>query len=255
MPPSSRFSSMGGIFAPTSPCARCACPLRHPGDPRLIVPLLDCVDGFSPRALTELRSIVRRDGVLAAATESSYALCGSPWSEPAVARINRLKGRPPDKPLLVLIHRPEELARLTRDIPEPARVLMQRCWPGPLTIVLPAHPSLPSGLTAGTQTVGVRWPDYRPLGPLLAAVGPLTGTSANRSGRAPLTDAQAVLDEFGSDLDAVLDMGPAPGSAPSTVVQVEAHAVRLLRAGPVAVPELRSLLEPMGITLMEPAVG
>lgn len=217
--------------------------------------LLDCVDGFSPALLTELRSIIRRDGILAAATESSYALCGSPWSEPAVARINRLKGRPPDKPLLVLIHRPEELVRLTRDIPEPARVLMRHCWPGPLTIVLPAHPSLPPGLTAGTQTVGIRWPDYRPLVPLLEAVGPLTGTSANRSGHEPLTDAQSVQKEFSSDLDVVLDMGPAPGGAPSTVVHVEAHAVRLLRAGPVAAPELRTLLEPLGIALIEPEAG
>lgn len=202
-----------------------------------------------------MRSVIRRNGVLAAATESSYAFCGSPWSEPAVARINRLKGRPPDKPLLVLIHRPEELARLTRDLPEPARLLMRHCWPGPLTIVLPAHPSLPPGLTAGTQTVGIRWPDYRPLVPLLDAVGPLTGTSANRSGRAPLTDAQAVQSEFGSALEAVLDMGPAPGGAPSTVVHIETEAVKLLRAGPLTALDLRTLLGPAGIPLIEPAPG
>ena len=219
------------------------------------MPLIDCVDGFSPALLAEMHSVIRRDGVLAAATESSYALCSSPWSEPAVARINQLKGRPPDKPLLVLIHRLDELAHLTGDIPEPARLLMRHCWPGPLTIVLPAHPSLPSGLTAGTQTVGIRWPDYRPLVPLLDAVGPLTGTSANRSGRAPLTDAQAVQAEFGSALDAVLDMGPAPGSAPSTVVHVETEAVRLLRAGPLTASELRTLLDPAGIPLIEPAAG
>lgn len=251
MPPSSRFNSTVAISEPTSPCghlANCAC--KPGGTRRLIVSLLNCVHGLSPAHLTEIRAVIRRDGILAAATESSYALCGSPWSEAAAARIHRLKGRPPDKPLLVLIHRREELARLAADIPESARLLMRECWPGPLTVVLPAHSSLPSGLTADTQTIGIRWPDYRPLVPLLDAVGPLTGTSANRSGRAPLTEAQAVQDEFGADLDAVLDMGPAPGAAPSTVVHVEAGAVRLLRAGPVTASRLRSLLGPAGIPLI-----
>jgi L-threonylcarbamoyladenylate synthase len=219
------------------------------------VSLIDCVHGFSAALLTEMQSVIRHDGVLAAATESSYALCGSPWSEPALERITRLKGRPSDKPVLVLIHRLDDLARLTSEIPESARVLMQQCWPGPLTIVLPAHPSLPPLLTADTQTVGIRLSGYRPLVPLLDAVGPLTGTSANRSGRPPLTDAQAVYDEFGSDLNAVLDMGPAPGGAPSTVVQVEAAAVRLLRAGPLTASDLRSLLEPTGIPLIERTAG
>lgn len=202
-----------------------------------------------------MQSVIRHDGVLAAATESSYALCGSPWSGPALERISRLKGRPSDKPLLVLINRPDDLAHLTSDIPEPARVLMHHCWPGPLTIVLPAHPSLPPLLTADTQTVGIRLTGYRPLLPLLDAVGPLTGTSANRSGHAPLADAQAVQVEFGSNLDAVLDMGPAPGGVPSTVVQVEAAVVRLLRTGPLTASELRTLLEPTGIPLIERTAG
>jgi L-threonylcarbamoyladenylate synthase len=89
----------------------------------------------------------------------------------------------------------------------------------------------------------------------LEAVGPLTGTSANRSGRAPLTEAHAVHTEFGADLDTVLDMGAAPGRAPSTVVRAEAAAVRVLRAGPLTAPELRTWLEPLGIELIAPAAG
>lgn len=215
--------------------------------------LLDCVQGFSPALLAELHDVIRHDGVLAAATESSYALCGSPWSASALERITRLKGRQPDKPLLVLIHRLDELAHLTGNIPEPAHLLIRHYWPGPLTIVLPAHPSLPPRLTGNTRTVGIRLPDYRPLAPLLSAVGPLTGTSANRSGRAPLTDAQAVQAEFGSALEAVLDMGPSPGGAPSTVVQIEPDAVRLLRAGPLTGFELRTVLDQAGIPLIEPS--
>jgi L-threonylcarbamoyladenylate synthase len=125
----------------------------------------------------------------------------------------------PAKPVLVLVGAPELLPQVAREVPEAGARLLARFWPGPLTLILPARPGLPDLLTGGTGTVGVRQPWQAVTCRLLVSLGfPVTGTSANRSGRPPLTVAAEVAREFGGGVDLILDTGPCPGGLPSTIV-------------------------------------
>ncbi|MBI5410484.1 MAG: threonylcarbamoyl-AMP synthase [Nitrospirae bacterium] len=192
-------------------------------------------------ALEEAASVVLRGGVLAMPTESFYALGVSPFHEAAVQRLCRIKGRPDDKPLLVLIADLTQLDSLVKEVPAGAAVLMKQFWPGPLTIVFPAARSLPASLTAGSGTVGIRQPADPTLRDLLRLVGPLTGTSANRSGEPPAGTAAEVQASLGPDLDLILDGGPTAAGLPSTIVQT-AGSIRVLRAGPISREQIEKAL-------------
>lgn len=196
----------------------------------------------------EIAEVVRAGGVVAIPTESSYGLGVSPFHPGALARLCRLKGRSDDKPILVLIAARTHLDLLVRDIPPAARLFMEAFWPGPLTIVFPALASLPPALTAGTGSVGLRWTAYAPLVELLHVTGPLTGTSANRSGHPPTQTAEAVQSLLGTEIDVILDAGAAPGGPPSTVVDAR-EPVTLIREGPVTREAIMSALQRSGVRL------
>lgn len=207
----------------------------------------DCSESLSAPVLAELAAEVSRGAVLALPTESSYALCVSPFQARAVERLIAAKGRPDNKPILVLIGQRDQLTGLVWSIPPPAEVLMERFWPGSLTMVLPAPPSLPSSLTAGTGTIGIRLPAHDRLRAVLTATGPLTGTSANRSGAAPCSTAAQVAEEFPVEVDTVVDCGLVGGAAPSTLVTFEPTRILVLREGPVTMAMLREVLTPVGV--------
>ncbi len=199
--------------------------------------------------LVEIASVLRAGGLVAIPTESSYALCVSPFDARAVQRLCMIKGRPDGKPILVLVSRREQVPHLVRSLPPAAALLMDRFWPGPVTIVCPAVSSLPAALTAGTGTIGIRWPNHRVLTTVIDHVGPLTGTSANRSGHPPLCAAHDVESDLGEQLDLILNPGPADGAAPSTLVDATGTPVRLLRPGPVTREQLEAVLQPAGYEL------
>ncbi len=135
------------------------------------------------------------------------------------------------------------VALVAQEIPEVARELMARFWPGPLTLILPARPELSRWLTGGTSGVGLRQPRQEVTCRLIAALGfPVTGTSANRARQPALTRAEEVEREFGDDLALILDAGPCPGGLPSTVVDVSVHPPRLVRAGAVPIPDIREII-------------
>jgi L-threonylcarbamoyladenylate synthase len=181
--------------------------------------------------------------LLALPTETFYALVAHPFQERALEHLFSLKGRTPDKPVLLLVSGPDMVPRLARNIPALARELMERFWPGPLTLILPARPELSPRLTGGTKGVGLRQPRHEVTCRLLDALGlPVTGTSANRAGQPPLTGAAAVEREFGDDLALILDAGPCLGGLPSTVVEVVGGPPRLVRAGAVAVNDIRDII-------------
>lgn len=199
--------------------------------------------------LAEIAGVLRAGGVVAIPTESSYALCVSPFDGRAVERLCMIKGRPDGKPILVLISRREQMPHLAQSLPPAAALLMDRFWPGPLTIVFPAVTTLPAVLTAGTGTIGIRWPDHLVLTSVIDHVGPLTGTSANRSGHPPLRAAHEVESALGDQFDLILNPGPADGAAPSTLVDATSIPVRLLRPGPVTREQLETVLQPAGYPL------
>ncbi len=187
-------------------------------------------------------------GVLAIPTESFYALAASAGQPAGLHRVNEIKGRPAGKPLLLLIGETSQLRDLVSDIPAAAQVLIQRLWPGPLTLIFPALSRLSPELTAGTGTIGVRQPDIPALLPLLTSAGPLTGTSANRSGEAPVTTAEEVARTLGDSVDVILDGGATAGGSLSTLVDTRGP-IRLLRDGAVARARIEAVLQEAGMAL------
>ena len=184
-------------------------------------------------ALNQAASVVRDGGVIAFPTETFYGLGVTPWDSAAVQRLFALKGRSSgSSPILVLIRHRTDLESLIAETSPSAELLMKACWPGPLTIVFRAHSGIPPLLTAGTGTIGIRRSAAASVQRLLDAVGgPLTGTSANRSGALPAVTAQDVQASLGADIDLILDGGQTPGGFASTVVDTTVMPVRLIREG------------------------
>lgn len=184
----------------------------------------------------EIRSVLQRGGIVAIPTETFYALAVNPFDETALHRLATVKGRGGDKPILVLLDSPRTLSSFTAHVPSAASILMEAFWPGALTILFPARSSLASALTGGSGLVGIRLSPCRPLRELLMLVGPLTGTSANRSGAPPAQTARDVQRALDDDVDLIIDAGPTPGGQPSTVVEA-GDPVRIVREG--AIPRIR----------------
>ena len=186
--------------------------------------------------------LLRRGGVVAIPTDTLYGLAADPLDETAVRRIFRLKGRPAGNPIPLLLSDPEDLHRWAARIPESARRLTDRLWPGPLTLVLRRSDEVPDLVTAGGDTVGLRVPDHtvpRSISRLLGA--PLTGTSANRTGSPGLSTAHAVRCELSGEVDFVVDGVSGQDGRPSTVVDLSGDRPRILRLGAVSAAEIESL--------------
>lgn len=179
--------------------------------------------------------------MLAIPTESSYGLAVDPRSSPGVEAVYRLKARERGKPLPVVIAGVEQLALLGVDPDGPEVALAAPHWPAALTVVLPLLPSsspLPAG--AGGGTVAVRVPAHDGLRRLLAALGPLTATSANAAGEPPALDLEALAPLLAGADAVVVDGGRLPGGAPSTLVALGAGGeLRVLRAGAFPPDRLR----------------
>ena len=195
--------------------------------------------------------LLRRGGVVAIPTDTLYGLAADPLDEGAVRRIFRLKGRPAGNPIPLLLSDPEDLYRWAVRIPESARRLTDRLWPGPLTLVLRRSEEVPDVVTGGGDTVGLRVPDHtvpRSISRMLGA--PLTGTSANRTGSPGLSTAHAVRRQLSDDVDFVVDGVSGQDGRPSTVVDLSGDRPRILRRGAVSAAEIESLcglsVEPAG---------
>ena len=199
---------------------------------------------ISKSSLREAGEVVRGGGVIAFPTETIYGLGVDPLNVPAVQRLYDLKGRSPQtSPILVLIRSRRELRALVSEITPAAERLMQACWPGPLTLVFRAAEAVPSVLTAETGTIGVRLSAYPDVQRVLEVIGgPLTGTSANRTGQPPATTADEVERAFGADVDLIVNGGPTPGGLPTTVVDTTVSPPRLIREGCVSHASLRAVL-------------
>ena len=199
-----------------------------------------------PHILDLTRQTTRAGGVVAIPTESFYALAAAATNPAAVRLVYELKGRPEGMPILVLIADRTQLDALVDRIPPAAEVLMNTYWPGPLTLVFPASSRLPTELTAGTSSVGIRQLGIPELTPILQHIGPVTGTSANRSGSPPARTAEEVQSTFNGEIDLILDGGPTPGGKPSTIVDAR-DPVQVLREGPVSREQIQATLATAGI--------
>ncbi len=183
----------------------------------------------SPGELSGLRQLLLDGGVAAIPTETFYALAADPRSAAGVARIFRIKGRDDGKPLLTLFWDRTQLAALGIASDSATLDRFLRIWPSPLTVVLPLSEEIAA--SRGSPTLAVRMPDHPDVLRLLSAVGPLTGTSANRSGAPALSDPGEVAAAVGDDLDVLVDGGRTPGGEPSTVLDATRIPPVVLRAG------------------------
>ena len=215
--------------APGAPASR-----AEPGAPAVPTELL-AVDPERPEAaaLERAARVLAIGGIIAFPTETFYGLGAAALDARAARRVFALKGRPANNPLLVIVDG-VAMAETIAEIPDHARSLIARYWPGPLTLVLRARPVVPDAVGAGTGTVGVRWSPHPVARGLAAALGaPVTAPSANPTGAPPAASPVAVLRDFADAIDLLVDGGETTGGQPSTVVDVTVDPPRVIRQGAV----------------------
>lgn len=194
---------------------------------------------------------IRNGDLVVLPTDTVYGLAADAFDADAVQRLLDAKGRGRDMPPPVLIGVAATLDALGTDIPDWARTLANRHWPGPLTLVLRQQSSLRWDLGETRGTVAVRMPDDPVALELLGRTGPLAVSSANTTGSPAATDADAAQEMLGDRVAVILDggptAGPGVGGVPSTILDCTTDRPRLLRAGALGVDELTALLEPDGV--------
>ena len=196
--------------------------------------------------------VLRAGGVVAIPTDTVYGLAARAFDLKAIARVFEIKGRDFSAALPLLLANVEMMDQCMAGNPEIAIRLAKTFWPGPLTIVVLKSDRVPSELTGGGPTVGLRVPDHHVPRALSAALNePITGTSANLTGEPAFTDYDNLKLEMDSDLDYILDGGALPDRPASTVIDATGEIPRILRQGGVAQDAIESAL---GIEILPPMV-
>ena len=195
-------------------------------------------------AMDAAAALVREGGVIVYPTETFYGLGGDPRRAAAIERIFQIKGRSFHKPLPLIASRLDSLRSAVGDWPSTAQKLADAFWPGPLTLILPAHPALPSMLHAQTGKIAVRVSSHPVATALAAAVGGLLiSTSANTSGEPACSNPEDLSESLLHRVDGLLHGGRLPGGAPSTIVDVSVHPPRLVREGILPWDEVKNWCE------------
>lgn len=182
-------------------------------------------------------------GVVAFPTDTVYGLAARADDDRAVSRLFEAKRRRDDNPLPILLASADGLALAAQSVPEAARKLAERYWPGPLTLVVPRAPQISDLVTGGRDSVGLRVPNHPVALAVLAACEFLVAvTSANLSGRPPAREAEEVRRDLSGNIDLILDAGCCPGGVPSTVVDVTGPRAKVVRPGAVPWGEIVAVL-------------
>ena len=193
------------------------------------------IKGNDINRLTALNSaveIINGGGIVAYPTETFYGLGVRFDIEDSLKRLYEIKQRPHEKAMPLIIGAAGLLPVVTASVNATAISLMDRFWPGPLTLLFQAREGLSDFITAGTYKVAVRIPgDSFALEFAKLINMPVTATSANPSGGIPAGDAETVIRYFGEGVDLVVDCGPAPGGLPSTIVDVTGEGIKIMREG------------------------
>jgi L-threonylcarbamoyladenylate synthase len=186
--------------------------------------------------------IILRGGIVAFPTESFYGLAVNASDEDAIRRLFKLKKRLDNSPVLVLIPSPEYLEEYVADVSEIALGLAGRFWPGGLTLLFKAGSGISPLLTAGTAKIGVRVSSHPVAAALTRAVGsPITGTSANISGRPGCVTAEEVYASLGKGVDLILDGGKTMGGKGSTILDVTVNPPVIIREGMISREQIQEL--------------
>jgi L-threonylcarbamoyladenylate synthase len=192
-----------------------------------------------PGAIAAAAGLLRAGWPVAFPTETVYGLGCDALDPTGIQRVFEAKGRPADNPLIVHVASVDDLSRLAREVPDLARRLAAKFWPGALTLVLRRRPAVPAEVTGGLDTVAVRMPAHAVALALIRASGtPLAAPSANVSGRPSPTTAAHVLRDLGGRIPLILDAGPTRIGLESTVLDVTASVPTILRPGGVTPEEI-----------------
>src|SRR5690606_38994565 len=200
----------------------------------------------APRITTDVAEaveVLRSGGLVGLPTETVYGLAADASRLDAIARVFEAKGRPTDHPLIVHVAGPAELDRWARDVPEWAWELVDRWWPGPLTLLVWRSGEVHDRITGGRDTVAVRCPAHPLAHQVLSELGSgVVAPSANRFGRVTPTTAQDVVDELGDSVDLVLDGGPCRVGVESTIVGLTGDQPVVVRRGGITPEEIAEVL-------------
>lgn len=197
----------------------------------------------APDTLSRAAEIIRNGGLLGIPTETVYGLGANGLDPDAVLKIFEAKGRPQDNPLILHVSGSEQVETFCHDVPDTAWILMERFWPGPLTIILPARDIVPRRTTAGLDTVGIRCPANDLTRAIIREAGvPIAAPSANISGKPSPTTAQHVYHDMAGKIEAIVDGGACPVGLESTIVDLTGNTPRLLRPGGITPEMLREVL-------------
>ena len=207
----------------------------------------------NPSEIPIASEAIRSGGFAAVPTETVYGLCVNGLDEKAVQALYEIKGRPEVKPLSLMVPGAEAMDSYCENVPEAARYLAEKFWPGPLTIVLRAKACVPAIVRAGGETVGLRCPDHElTLSLLRDCALPLAGPSANPSGAPSPKNAETVLGYFGGQIETVLDGGECRVGTESTLLDMSRRPYRVLRPGALSresiAKALRERMTVVGIT-------
>ena len=196
-----------------------------------------------PAAIQEAAGIIRRGGVVVFPTTGLYGLGADGLNIEAIERVFNVKHRPAANPILILISAADAIPTLVEEVSSSAREIMNRFWPGAVTLVFRARSQVSSLLTAGTGKIGIRVPSHPVAAGLVSTIGtPITGTSANLSGEPGVSEVCNLPEGILDAVDMVLDAGPLQGGQGSTVVDVTTDPPTVLREGVISVERLTEVL-------------
>ena len=195
----------------------------------------------APMVLQEALAILRQGGVVAYPTDTVYGLAVDALNADAVARLYAVKKRPQEKAVPLIISGLEQLSQLAAPLSCAAKRMVTVFWPGPLTLLLPAHAQAPQYLLSAGRRIGVRWPQVALSQQLAAGLGgAITATSANLAGCPVALSASEVVAQLASTIDLVLDGGVVQSSQVSTILDVSVYPPRLIRAGRLSAQEIEA---------------
>ena len=200
-------------------------------------------DAKNPGATDAVAEILKRGGLAAIPTETVYGLAANAFDGEACANIFKAKGRPGDNPLIVHICDMEMLSDVVSEVPEGARLLAEKFWPGPLTIIMKKSGEIPMVTSANLPTVAVRFPAHPVAREIIKKTGlPLAAPSANLSGSPSPTTFQHCVNDLMGRVDAIIDGGPCSVGVESTIISLAGEKPVLLRPGYVTLEQLRETI-------------
>lgn len=210
------------------------------------------LDAGSPDTPVIAAEIIRQGGLVGIPTETVYGLGANGLDQNAVLKIFEAKGRPQDNPLILHVSGAQQVPQFCHDIPECAWTLMEKFWPGPLTLVLPARDNVPKRTTANLDTVAIRCPAHALTRKIIELAGvPIAAPSANISGKPSPTTAEHVYHDMQGKIEAIVDGGECSVGVESTILDLTASKPRLLRPGGITPEQLQQVVGEMDI---DPAV-